>query len=51
MLQKNIAKTVGITPQYINRVIKNKIIPSVELSIKIAKAIGVTVEDLWELDG
>ena len=48
--QKEIAKEVGIQREYLNRIIKGKIKPSVSLAIRIARALGVAVEDIFILE-
>lgn len=50
LTQVVVADRICITPQYFNRIVKGKTIPSIILGIKIAKAIGVDVEDLWNLE-
>ena len=47
--QAELARIIGIERSYLNRVINGKILPSVALAIKIAKALGRQVEDLFFL--
>lgn len=53
--QKNItqmylAGIIGITPAYLNRIIKKKVTPTVPLGMRIADALGVSVEELFILN-
>lgn len=43
----DLAKMVGIKQRYINRIIYRKNAPSVRLQIRIAKALGVPMQDLF----
>ena len=47
MTQGALAQKVSVKREYINRIINSKITPTVLLAIRIARALGVTVEDLW----
>ncbi len=48
--QADLAEMAGVRREHINRVINSKIIPSVYLGIRIAKALGVQVEDLFIIE-
>lgn len=48
--QEELANIVGVTRKTINTIENGKFIPSAYLAIKIAKAFGVTVEDVFEID-
>lgn len=50
MSQAELARLVGVKREYINRIIHQKITPTVPLGIRIADALGVSVEDLFILD-
>lgn len=43
-----IAKTVGIDVAHISRIFSRKSRPSLELAVKIAKHLGITVEELCQ---
>ncbi len=47
--QSELARLVGIRREYINRIIHKQITPTVPLWIRIAKALGVAVEDIFIL--
>jgi DNA-binding XRE family transcriptional regulator len=49
MTQGYLAKMVGVRRDYINRIINGYITPSVDLGMRIAKALEVSVEDLFIL--
>lgn len=48
--QEELANIVGVTRKTINTIENGKFIPSAYLAIKIAKAFGVTVEDIFEIN-
>jgi putative transcriptional regulator len=48
--QEELAHRVGVTRKTINTIENGKFVPSAYLAIKIAKAFGVTVEDVFQLD-
>lgn len=48
--QEELAQHVGVTRKTINTVENGKFIPSAYLAIKIAKAFGVTVEDVFQVE-
>jgi putative transcriptional regulator len=48
--QEELAYRVGVTRKTINTVENGKFIPSAYLAIKIARAFGVSVEDVFQLD-
>ena len=50
MTQGDLAQKVGIRREYVNRIINCKITPSVPLGIRIARALDLTVEDLFILN-
>lgn len=47
MTQGDLAQKVGIRREYINRIINRRITPTVPLGMRIAKALEVSVEDLF----
>jgi putative transcriptional regulator len=51
MTQQELARRVGVTRQTIISIEKNKFRPSVELALRLARAFGAKVEDLFELTG
>jgi putative transcriptional regulator len=48
--QEELAYRVGVTRKTINTVENGRFIPSAYLAIKIARAFGVMVEDVFQLD-
>ncbi len=50
MTQAELAKKVGVKREYINRIINRKITPTIPLGMRIAKALEVSVEDLFFID-
>ena len=46
----NLAKKVGVTPSAISKICHNKRDPSCKLALKIADALGTTVDDLVKGD-
>ncbi len=49
--QEELAQRVSVTRKTINTIENGKFIPSAYLAIKIAKAFGVTVEDVFQIEG
>jgi putative transcriptional regulator len=47
--QGKLAEMVGVRREYINRIINDKITPTVPLAIRIARALGCRVEDVFVL--
>lgn len=45
--QAQLARDVGVQREYMNRIINDKITPTIPLGIKIAKALGSSVEDVF----
>ncbi|KIC94367.1 helix-turn-helix transcriptional regulator [Flavihumibacter solisilvae] len=50
LTQVQLAELVNVSRQTIISIETNRYIPSVELSLKLAKALGKKVEDLFALD-
>ncbi len=48
--QEQLAQVVGVSRQTINAIEHNKNIPSILLAMKIAKALGKKVDDLFMLE-
>ena len=46
--QRRLAKASGLDPAHINKVIRNTADPRVGTALRIAKALGTTVEELWK---
>jgi putative transcriptional regulator len=49
LTQEQLAQLVGVTRKTINTVEKGKYIPSTYLALKLSKALGVPVEELFQL--
>jgi putative transcriptional regulator len=50
MTQADLAERVGVTRQTIHSIETGKYNPSIELALRLARALGLAVEDLFELD-
>lgn len=48
--QAELARRVGVTRKTINTVENGKFVPSTYLALKIARALGVMVEDLFQIE-
>jgi putative transcriptional regulator len=48
--QEELARRVNVTRKTINTIENGKFIPSTYLSLMIAKAFGVAVEDVFQID-
>lgn len=42
--QKELARTIGITPQHLNAVLKGRVRPSLKLALNIERAVGIPPE-------
>jgi putative transcriptional regulator len=51
LTQAELADKVACSRQTIHSIESEKFVPSVELALKIAKALGVTLEDVFFLEG
>ncbi len=50
MTQAELAQRVGVTRQTIHSIEKGKYKPTIELALRLARELGVAVEELFELD-
>lgn len=50
LTQEQLAEIVGVTRKSINTVENGKYVPSTYFALKLAKALGVPVEELFQLD-
>lgn len=50
MTQEELAQTLSVTRQTINAIENNKYNPTLELAIKLAKLLGVHVDELFILE-
>jgi putative transcriptional regulator len=50
MTQADLAERVGVTRQTIHSIETGKYNPSIELALRLARALGLAVEDLFQLD-
>jgi putative transcriptional regulator len=48
--QEELARQVNVTRKTINTIEKGRYVPSTHLALMIARAFGVTVEELFQLD-
>ena len=51
LTQADLAALAGITRRSVNAIETGRMIPSVLLALKLARALGVTVETVFSLDG
>lgn len=51
LTQQDLADKVGCSRQTIHSIESGKFVPSVELSLKIAKVLNCKVEDLFQISG
>lgn len=49
--QEDVAKALGVTRQTINAIENEKYNPTLELAMKLARLLGTSVEDIFELPG
>ena len=47
--QNELSRKLYVRPETINNYVHNKRQPNIEMALKIAKALGVKVEDIWEV--
>jgi len=50
LTQEQLAQLVGVTRKTINTVEKGKYIPSTYLALKLSRALGVSVEEIFQLN-
>lgn len=50
LTQEQLAELVGVTRKTINTVERGVFVPSTVLALKLARALGVTVEELFRLE-
>jgi putative transcriptional regulator len=50
MTQEELANRVGCTRQTIIALEQNKYVPSIELAFRVARAIGVPLEEVFQFD-
>ncbi|MDW8515141.1 helix-turn-helix transcriptional regulator [Priestia flexa] len=46
--QKQLAKELNVTPQQLSNWIRMDPVPRIEIAFKVAKALGVTVDELFD---
>ena len=51
LTQANLAELAGVTRRSVNAIEAGRMVPSVLLALRIARALGVTVETIFSLDG
>lgn len=51
LTQAELAELAGVTRRSVNAIEAGRMVPSVLLALKIARALGVTVETIFDLDG
>lgn len=49
MHQNELARKVNVEPTTIHHYVHGKREPNIEMALRIAKALGVKVEDIWEV--
>jgi putative transcriptional regulator len=50
LTQEELAELVGVTRKTVNTIENRKYIPSTYLALKLAQTLGVTVEELFQID-
>ena len=50
MTQHDLARAVGVHESYLNKVLNGRMMPKIEMALRIANALGCTVEELWSPD-
>lgn len=51
LTQADLAALAGVTRKSVNGIETGRMVPSVILALKLARALGVTVETIFTLDG
>jgi putative transcriptional regulator len=51
LTQEDLAQLVGVTRKSINAIEAGRMVPSTVLALKLARALGVTVEQLFRIEG
>ena len=51
LTQADLADRAGVTRKSVNAIETGKMVPSIVLALKLARALGVTVETIFKLDG
>ncbi len=51
LTQEELAKKIGLSRQTINSIEKGKYVPSVLIALKMAKVFGVSVEEIFSIEG
>lgn len=51
LTQADLAELAGITRRSVNAIEAGRMVPSVLLALKLARALGVSVETIFSLDG
>jgi putative transcriptional regulator len=51
LTQAELAERAGVTRRSVNAIEAGRMVPSVLLGLKLARALGVTIDELFRLDG
>jgi putative transcriptional regulator len=51
LTQAELAARAGVTRRSVNAIETGRMVPSVLLGLKLARALGVTIDELFRLDG
>lgn len=51
LTQADLAELIGVTRKSINAIEQARMVPSTVLALRLARALGTTVEDIFSLDG
>jgi putative transcriptional regulator len=51
LTQADLAARAGVTRRSVNAIETGRMVPSVLLGLKLARALGVTIDELFRLDG
>jgi len=51
LTQADLAEMAGVTRKSVNAIETGRMVPSVVLALKVARALGVSIDSLFSLDG
>ena len=51
MPQNELAEKAGVTRMTLNRYERSEFLPSIDTALRLARILGVTVQDIWSEDG
>lgn len=51
MPQNELAEKAGVTRMTLNRYERSEFLPNIDTALRLARILGVTVQDIWSEDG